>query len=51
MSELLLIIESRGTLDDANRRKSLEQSQLLEVTVTHYIYVWTNHGVTYLKKD
>jgi len=39
MSELLLIIDSRGTLDYANRRKSLEQSQLLEVTVTHITVV------------
>jgi len=31
---LVLIIESRGTLDYANRRIGLEQSQLLEVTVT-----------------
>jgi len=32
-TELLSIIESRGTLDYTNRRRSLEQSQTLEVTV------------------
>jgi len=29
MTELLLIIESRGTLDYVNQRKSLDQSQQL----------------------